>query len=383
LKLLAKPVADAEARRSIMLSRAVADADPPVMPFGWIGHTARLAAESGVDVLSSMAQAGVGAGEGPLEDASPIGPAEYLLMCALIINAVDDEMHGAARSRMIRGSANLVVKAMAASRTLQDAIETAVRFFVIAGAYCRIELSVSDGEAQIMIRSDSGDPRSQQVVEEMFGTFLHIQLSHLLGFLLPMSRFGTTAPAHPLLWRRHPYFLCPVTSSNTTVLAFPAQYLGFPCRARPGANPLMEGELTWIARHDERRGGRFLGRDEDTLGAAVFRRLLAHDLPFEACSRELAIGADQLRQRLAAEGMNYRLLRRAALIERAAPRLRGGESLDDLAEALGYSDARSFRRALKVATGLAVSDLRRLGLASGAAPAPVVARLKLEKALQA
>ncbi|WP_068876465.1 AraC family transcriptional regulator [Phenylobacterium sp. CCH9-H3] len=371
-----------EALHAMMQSRPATYSDPAVMPFGWIGRTARLAAEAGVDVLPGLADAGVGAGDGPLQDASPVDPAEYLLMCALVINAVDDEMHGAARTRMLRGTANLVVQAMAANRTLQGAIETAVRFFVIAGAYCRIELSVSDGEAHLRIRSDSGDMRLQQVVEEMFGTYLHIQLSHMLGFLLPITRFGTTSPDHPLQGRRHPYFLAPVTSSNATALVFPAKYLAFPCRARPDINPLLEGELAWISHHTERRDGRFHAREADTASAEVFRRLLVRDLGFDACCRELAIGAAELRQRLANEGASFRLLRRAALIERAGPALRAGSGLDDVADALGYSDGRSFRRALKAATGLGIADLRRIDLTS-TGPAPsVLARLKFEKERQ-
>lgn len=366
----------------MMQGRFTAHPQTAAMPFGWIGRTARLAAEAGADVLPGLAQAGVGADDGPLQDATALGPAEYLLMCALVINAVDDEMHGAARTRMTRGTANLVVKAMAANRTLQGAIETAIRFFDIAGAYCRVELSVSGGEAHLLIRCNSGDLRTQQVVEEMFGTYLHIQLSHMLGFLLPMTRFGTTCPDHPLRGRRHPYFLAPVTSSNATALVFPAKHLAFPCRARPDANPLLEGELAWIARHTALRDGRFRDHDADTATADVFRRLLVRDLGFDACCRELAMGAAELRQRLAEEGASFRQLRRAALIERAAPALRAGGGLDDVADALGYSDGRSFRRALKAATGLGVADLRRADVApTGPAPS-VLARLKLEKGRQ-
>ena len=88
------------------------------LPFGWIGRTAILTAEAGADVRGVMAEAGVRGGTGLVDDASPIGPAEFLLMCRLVIKAVEDEMHGAARSRMMLGTANMVVRAMASSRTL-------------------------------------------------------------------------------------------------------------------------------------------------------------------------------------------------------------------------------------------------------------------------
>lgn len=360
------------------------DAGIAAMPFQWIGHTARMLQRDGFDVRGPLADAGVGGGDdGLLDDQATVDPAAYLLMCGLIINAADDEMHAAARSRMIRGSANIVVKAMAASRSLQDAIETAVRFFVIAGSYCRIELTVAGEEASILIRADSPDPKAQQVVEEMFATFLHIQMSHILGFLLPVTRFGALAADHPLAGRLHPYFLCPVTRANTTAMTFPAAYLAFPSRARVGANPLLEGELAWIARHAEARSGEFLGEDADTLSGEVFRRLLGGDLSFEDCSSALLLTPAELRRGLWLEGASFRRMRRAALIARARPHLVSGRGVDDIADALGYSDGRSFRRALKAATGLGVRDLRDMATpAHGGAPPAVLQRLRDEKRLQ-
>ncbi|MET0274423.1 MAG: AraC family transcriptional regulator ligand-binding domain-containing protein [Phenylobacterium sp.] len=354
--------------------------DAAALPFGWIGHTAKLTADAGTDVRHIMAEAGIRSGEGLVDDDAPIGPAEFLLMCRLIINAVEDEMHGAARSRMLLGTANMVVRAMASSRTLQEAIETAVRFFVIAGAYCRLELRVDDGVASLLIRSDSGDLHTQPIVEEMFMTFLHIQLSHLLGFLLPVTRFGTTSPQHPLLGAEHPYLLCPVTRANVTGFALPAAYLGFPCRARMGALPRLEAEFAWIARHGEVRSGLLDHDDTDSLSGEVYRSLLDRDRPFEDCSRVLGMTAAELRRGLWLEGASFRRLRRAALVARARPHLLAGRGVDDLADVLGYSDGRSFRRALKAATGLGIADLRAAETPlPGGAPAPVLTALRREE----
>lgn len=357
--------------------------DDGVMRFGWIGHTAKLTADQGFDVRRPMFDAGVRAGDDLLGDDSPVDPAAFLLMCALIINAVDDEMHGAARTRMVRGSANLAVSAMASAATLQDAIETTVRFFGIAGAYCRLELSTSGPEAAIFVRSESGDPLAQQVVEELFATFLHIQLSHMLGFLLPVSRFGTTARRHPLIARTHPYLRCPVVRANTTTITFPAMYLSFPSRTRVGKNPLLEGELAWIARHEEARTGAFSGGQGDTLSGEVYRTLLREDLSFEACSAALGRDAAAVRRGLWREGARFRDLRRSALVERARPYLHGGASIDDLADALGYSDGRSCRRALRAATGRGVAELREMAdVGAGGAPVAVLDRLRTEKQRQ-
>ncbi|WP_337188057.1 AraC family transcriptional regulator ligand-binding domain-containing protein [Phenylobacterium sp.] len=350
------------------------------LPFGWIGRTAKLTAIAGCDVRPRLAEDGIRTGDGLVDDGAPLDPAEFLLMCRLIINAVEDEMHGAARSRMLPGTANMVVRAMATSRNLEEAIATAARFFVIAGAYCRLELRTDDGVASLLIRSDSDDLQTQPVVEEMFMTFLHIQLSHLLGFMLPVSRFGTTSPRHPRLGGEHPYLLGLVVRSNVTGFAFPADYLAFPCRAPVGNLPRLEGEFAWIARHAEARGGALAAEDADNLSGEVYRSLLDRDRPFDDCSQALGLTPGELRRGLWLEGASFRRLRRAALVARARPHLLAGGGVEDLAEALGYSDGRSFRRALKSATGLGIAELREAETPlPGGAPGALLAALRREE----
>ncbi|MGA0600254.1 AraC family transcriptional regulator ligand-binding domain-containing protein [Caulobacter sp. KR2-114] len=356
-------------------------ARPAAMPLGWIGHTASLAARQGYDVRPDLEAAGAAA---RLDGTSPLGAAEYLLMCALIINAVDDEMHGVSRGRMNRGTANLMVQAVAATRDLAGAIDTFSRFFVVAGTFCRLSLETSGDEARLAFRADSLDLRAQQVVEEMLATFLHIQMSFYLGFLLPLSRFDTTAPDHPLLGATHPYFLSPVALRNTTAVRFPAAYLARPPKPKVLGNPLLEGEMAWLNYLARARSVAYDASGEDSLSGSLFRCLSEGDADFETASRRLGLASSELRRGLTQEGASFRSIRRAALVRRAAPGLNAGDRADDLAESLGYSDARSFRRALKLATGLSLAELRGQSVdGDGPGPASVLARLAAEKARQA
>lgn len=354
------------------------------MPFGWIGHTVRLAARDGYDVRLELADAGVGDVEGLLEDGSAVGPAAFLLMCALVINAVDDEMHGASNGRMARGTANLMIQAAAAAQNLAAAIETVERFFVVAGTRCRIELQQVEAEAKLLFRSESGDLRAQQVVEEMLATFLNILISFYLGFLPPLSRFATTARSHPLLGRAHPFFLCPVVGDTATALHFPAAYLGFSPKPKVLSAPLLEGEMSWLSLHADAVQCRFSGADRDSLSASLFRSLVERDRSLDECCRQMLLSEAALRRGLYLEGTSFRTIRRAALVERVRPHLSAGMSADDLAAALGYSDARSLRRALHLATGLSLTELRQNSrFTPGAGPPKVLARLCEEVRRQA
>jgi hypothetical protein len=66
-----------------------------------------------------------------------------------------------------------------------------------------------------------------------------------------------------------------------------------------------------------------------------------------------------LRRARSAEGNGYRSLRHSALLERLRPHLVSGACLDDVAPALGFSDARSLRRSVRSASGLSVTELRK------------------------
>lgn len=357
---------------------------PTPMPMGWIGHTADLAARQGYDARTDLVRAGAAEHASALDDRAPLGAAEYLLMCALIINAVDDEMHGVSIGRMTRGTANLMVQAVASARDLASAIDTFCRFFVVAGTFSRVSLETMGPEARLTFRVESHTARTQQVVEEMMATFLHIQLSFYLGFLLPLSRFDTPAPDHPLLGQTHPYFLSTVSRGNGTSLRFPAAYLALPGKPKVLSNPLLEGEMTWLRLLARARGELFDHAESDSLSGELFRALVQADADFEGSCARLGLAPGELRRGLWVEGQTFRSLRRAALVQRAAPHLRAGVNADDLAQTLGYSDARSFRRALKLATGLTLSELRdETRDLRGAGPPTVLARLSAEKQRQA
>lgn len=140
---------------------------------------------------------------------------------------------------------------------------------------------------------------------------------------------------------------------------FPVQLLATRSRGVTIDHPLWEAGRFWLARHPATRTQISDGDPERPATSALLSVLKQNDIPIANCLEELALSVQDLRRRLANEGTTFRQVRRAALIDRARPHLMAGSSADDLAAALGYSDARSFRRALKLATGLGIADLRR------------------------
>ena len=329
------------------------------MRFDWVGQTARLAARQGYDVRVALAQAGVRGHNGLIDDDHPLGPAEFVLMCVYLINAVEDEMHAATRKPMALGTAAMAVQAMASARTLEAAIETVSKFFTMTGGSCRVELSTTRSYATVSVVAADGLADVASSVEELMAFWLHVQFSFYLGLLLPLARMTTTAVEHPNAGRIHPYLLCPVRTAGVSTLVFPTSYLRRPSQGRILDAPLFDAHMFWLSRHpvSNMMPIATIGSSAVT-SSTLLGQLRQSDMTFADCCKSLSMSQCEVSSKLLVEGRTFRQLRRVALIDRALPHLRAGVTAEDLAAALGYSDARSLRRALMQASGLTINELR-------------------------
>jgi len=351
----------------------------PEMPFGWIGATASAVAARGVDIEAQLMSLGIGAGGRQLDAGTMLSPTEYMLMCVSVINTVDDEMHGTTRARMRRGTAALGLKLFGTGRTLGTAIGSLFRFYEIAGGFCAVGLSRDDNTATIEIHADGERSDLTAVVEEMMATHLHLIFSYYLGFFLPLAGFTTTSVRHPNLGRRHAYLGAHTSAGDVTRMIFPASYLELPARRQLDDKEPLDAVLYWLSCFEPRDAPGALSETIGETGRIVFSSLLSEDLSFDQCCAEMGVGARALRDTLFSEGATYRQLRKFALIERVRPFLEAQASTDDMAFGLGYSDARSLRRALKSATGYSLGEMRRPGPETGILRGPgLVQNLRTE-----
>lgn len=325
------------------------------LPFGWVGLSAKFAEDQGIDVRGQLANSGVAC---PIDDDTPLDASTFLLMCSLVINGLDDEMHGLTRRRMVRGTASTISREMATRDSLFDAASVLARSFRAVNALCDLQLRIDAGMAVLEIRSHGQDVLRASVVEELMAHFIYHQFSFLVGFLLPLSRMTTRSEAHPYLNRQHPYLLCPVTTGPVTQLVFPADQLQTPCHAPVTENPIWDAQRFWLQLHPHMLVD---DADRDLRGPVserVFHLLLERHLSLCDCADILGVTDGELKRQLATERSSFRRVRRSALIRRARPLLQSGFALDDLAECFGYSDARSMRRAIKLAGGGSIEILR-------------------------
>lgn len=326
------------------------------LPFVWAGKTAAVAAARGVPIVDWLLGENVGGAAGVITGQTALSVAEYALMCAGIINLVDDEVHAVSRTRMPRGTHSTGLRIMASARTLRTAIEALGRFYTLIGQGEKINLAISGSTAQVQVAADISDPTLSATVQEMMAVSLHCQFSFILDHLLPLCAFVTPGE-HPNINKSHPYLGCTVLRGQTTALVFPTSCLDLEPVAKLGDTPVTDAVLFWLKRLDARTAG-FVRHSKKPVTTAVYERLQHRDISYVECGIELRLPGDELRRALAAEGSGYRSLRHTALLERLRPHLVAGSSLDDVALALGFSDARSLRRSVRSASGLSVAELR-------------------------
>jgi AraC-like DNA-binding protein len=156
----------------------------------------------------------------------------------------------------------------------------------------------------------------------------------------------------------HPYMRCPVRKGARTQLVFSSAYLSRPRKGRALEGTTADAMMFWVSRCGAADGERPWSDEATPVSARLYQALLREDAAFEDLSAEMSMGQREIRQSLMAEGTSFRGLRRAALLQRVRPHMLADASTDDIALALGYSDARSLRRAIKLAGGISLSDLR-------------------------
>ena len=324
------------------------------MPFGWIGQTVLMAERRGTRVRQLLADIGVNSEISP---ETPLDPLSLCLIWTAVAKEMGDELYGATLNAVTPGTTSMSCKVMASESDLTNAVKIVASFFQMIGAPCEIELSTAGGDARLDIQCNSRPGYPAHISEELTAYLLQAQFSYLVGSPLPMSKFATLSDEHPFLYLTHPHLLCPVIKGHTTALHFPASHLCLLRRADHEKFSLWAVQKFWLQHHPAMRDSGIAWEHPGVAGS-VFGRLQNANLPIEECSAELFLSVAELRRILKSEGTNFRELRRTAIISRASDYLASGLPTEDVAAVLGYSDGRSFRRALKLAGGESIKRLR-------------------------
>ncbi|HYJ96916.1 MAG TPA: AraC family transcriptional regulator [Burkholderiaceae bacterium] len=271
-----------------------------------------------------------------------------------VADELDDEFFGLDSRRMKVGSFALLCRALLGHGTVGGALREAQRGFNLFFDDVRVELKSDPPRACLLLHNRIQPLALRRFADETLLVMLHGLLCWLAGRRVPLraGAFAWPRPAHAAEYRRM-FGAVLAFDAPTTSIEFDASVLGG--RTSPGAASLREflrdapqsvflkqvGVAAWSERVRRR-----LRRGADWPAA-------------EHVAREWGVSGVTLRRKLAAEGTSWQRVVDGLRHDLAVRLLNDGAlSLEQVAESLGYGDARSLHRAFRKWTGAAPGAYR-------------------------
>ena len=255
--------------------------------------------------------------------------------------ATDDESRRNGRGRVPVGLGAIAIRAMFGCLTLESGLEAIVRLYDLVGSSIRMKLLVDHDEARFVAYcSDAATGADPVSLEDAYVGFLFMCCSHFVGRPLRLLSVDTPDPTHMNLGGVHWATRSPVRVCELSALRFPKALLQAP-RAPDRPKALFTGIFDdWL---DFVEGGPtpppLL---ESPLEALQVGRLAA----------AAGVSSATLRRRMDRLDGGFRRVREGALVSAGLSLLvNTADSVESIAAQIGYSDARSFRRFIKSATG--------------------------------
>lgn len=274
--------------------------------------------------------------------------ATYRALHHAVVRAADDELFGMMARPVPRGAFAALVRMLARYRTARDCIHASAAFYAMFDGEPHWHWAFEAGEATVTLETHTpGQARSVLFVHMMVLTPFKT-----IGWLVGQS----LRARHAVLDRRLARFAaetrfllgCAPAIGDHNALTLPADLLDMPVLRRPDeVEAWLPHSLADLISPPAPTG--IEGRVREVLAAAA--PLASLDLPETA--RHLHCSRATLARRLQAVGTSFQAVKDELRRDFAVAQLsRPERTVEAVGEALGYSDARAFRRAFKGWTGV-------------------------------
>lgn len=286
-----------------------------------------------------------------------VSSASYSALWREVAQALDDEFFGQDARRMKLGSFALLCQSVLDCKTLEQALQRALRFFNVMLDDLGVTLEF-DGEVAVLVLRPSPAGQAPRVfAHETLLIMLHGLACWLVGRRIPVlsTGFAYAEPAwsaeYRTMYSSQLRFNEPLTS-----MRFDAAYLALPViqDERSSKDFLRLAPANLILKYKNR----------DSVASRIRGRLRALPVPlwpeFEVLAGELHLAGSTLRRRLEQEGASYQSikdqLRRDLAIDTL---LHSPHSISQIALQLGFAEPSAFYRAFKKWTGARPAEYRR------------------------
>lgn len=312
------------------------------IPLSWIDRQAAGVTATGLSVERIYERALITPKYGDERD--KVCPLQLTLAYASIVLDTDDGAHGMTSKRLPPHLGPLGIRLLFGGGSLQDGLEAMSKFYQACAPSLRFELTTSGDQAFLAVQFQ--DDREDAILQEDVQLCYHFfGLTSFLGRAFPVSWVGTRDPEHMNLGSAHWAIKCRVKLHACAGLAFPRALLAARPHRPEDADPVWGPFDSWLAYMEQAPVEAPLGINN-------------RDLHVGRYAASLGVAPSTYRSMMSQSGEGFRQFREQALLSAALEMLKGSDSTEAIAAELGYSDARSFRRFIKRATGSTPSELR-------------------------
>jgi AraC-like DNA-binding protein len=297
------------------------------------------------------------------QDATRVTTAQANRLIQALWVATDDELFGAGPKPVPRGTFKMMTLGLIHAPDLRTAIRRHVEFSNIATGFEAIGLEVGETSTRLYL-DPAGRAQSDRLVIDVLMAVFHRFSGWLIGeqIVLDSVNLPGAAPAHEAEYLLI-YGVAPVFESPNAAITFSSKYLNAPVIR--SENELMEFLRTspndLIFRQD------YQPTTSSRVRRMIERRNVDEAVTVDDVAKRLAVSAQHLRRLLRDEGTSFREIKEEILRDEAiASLVRGGETVEDLSERLGFSEPSAFRRAFRRWTGNPPGSYRSVAGPTGA-----------------
>jgi AraC-like DNA-binding protein len=301
----------------------------------------------GLDVSDALREAQI-TEELLRQDATRVTTAQANRLIQALWEATDDELFGVGPKPVPRGTFRMMTLGLIHTTDLQTAIRRLIEFSRIATGFDAVDMVVSDTSTRVSF-DPAGHTQTDQLVIDVVMAVVHRFSGWLIGerIVLDSVELPCAAPPHAYEYLLI-YGVLPVFEAPRAAMTFSNRYLSAPIVR-------SEDELIEFIRTSPNE--LLFRQDYQPTASSRVRRMIERRRADEAViiddvAKRLSISAQHLRRLLREEGTSFREIREEILRDDAISSLvRGGETVEELSDRLGFSEPSAFRRAFRRWTG--------------------------------
>lgn len=301
----------------------------------------------GLDVADALREAQI-TEELLAQDASRVTTAQANRLIQAMWEATDDELFGVGPKPVPRGTFRMMSLGLIHATDLHTAVRRLIEFSRIATGFDAVDLAVGDTSTRVSFHP-AGHTQTDQLVIDVVMSVVHRFSGWLIGdrIVLDAVELPGAVPPHaseyPLI-----YGVLPVFEAPRAAMTFSSRYINAPIIR-------SENELLEFIRTSP--NDLLFRQDYQPTASSRVRRMIERRRADEAVTvddvaKRLSVSAQHLRRLLRDEGTSFREIREEILRDEAiASLVRGGETVEELSDRLGFSEPSAFRRAFRRWTG--------------------------------